>query len=175
MLVYVTSDDNTDAYTRKLEDVCFPDERVAIGSKFFDCIKVTTGNAMQDRLLAKHGKKSPRILVMTRDYEVLDVLEGKKLSSGKLVKAMSKCVGKEYKGSFDSMVSKYAKLLNELDRLEGVKALLADKKNRAGDSASKLKKIEREYKKYEADVKKWEAAEKKLLTFKIKEIKKPKV
>ena len=175
MLIYITSDDNTGAYTRKLEDVCFPDERVAIGSKFFKCIKITTGNALQDRLLAKHGKSSPRLLLVTRDYKVLKVLEGKKISSGKLVKAMSNLARKEYKNSFDSMVSGYAKLLNELDRLEGEKALLADKVKRAEGNKAKLAKIARSRTKYEKNVKKWEASEKKLLTFKLTEAKKPKV
>jgi hypothetical protein len=175
MLIYVTSDDNTDAYSRKLEDICFPDERVAIGSKFFKCIKITTGNALQDRLLVKHGKSSPRLLLVTRDYKVLSVLEGKKISSGKLVKAMSHLVRKEYKNSFDSMVSGYAKLLNQLDRLEGEKALLADKTKRAEGSKAKLAKIARSTKDYEKDVKKWEASEKKLLAFKLNVVKKPKV
>jgi hypothetical protein len=175
MLIYITSDDNTGAYTRKLEDVCFPDERVAIGSKFFKCIKITTGNALQDRLLTKHGKSSPRLLLVTRDYKVLSVLEGKKISSGKLVKAMSNLARKEYKTSFDSMVSGYAKLLNELDRLEGEKALLADKVKRADGNKAKLAKIARSQTKYEKNVKKWEASEKKLLTFKLTAAKKPKV
>ncbi|MHC4938937.1 MAG: hypothetical protein ACYTHK_08215 [Planctomycetota bacterium] len=175
MLVYVMSDDNTDTYTRKLEDVCFADERVGIGSKFFDCIKITSGDAMQDRILAKHGKSAPRLLLVTRNYEVKDVLEKKKLSSGKIVRGMSKVVKSEYKTSFDKMVSSYAKLLNELDRLEGKKGQLADKRKRAGDNASKLKKVEREQAEYEKDMEKWRQAEAKLLGFKLKEIKKPKV
>ena len=174
MMVYVMADDNTDSNTRKLEDICFADERVGIGSKFFQCIKITNGNALQDRILSENGKDSPRIVLMTRDYDVLEVLEGKKISSGRLVKAMSKCVRKEYKDSFDSMVSKYAKLLNELDRLEGVKSLLADKRNRAGNNEAKLKKIEREQKEFEADMEKWKKAEEKLLAFKIKKLKAPK-
>ena len=175
MLIYVTSDDNTDSYTRKLEDVCFPDERVAIGSKFFKCIKITTGNALQDRLITKHGKSTPRLLLVTRDYKVLSVLEGRKISSGKLVKAMSGLVRKEYKNSFDSMVSGYGKLLNELDRLEGEKALLADKVKRAEGNKAKLAKIARARTKYEKSVTKWEASEKKLLAFKLTAVKKPKV
>lgn len=175
MLVYVTSDDNTDPYTRKLEDVCFPDERIGIGSRFFKCIKITAGDALQDRVLAKHGKGSPRILILSRDYKVMGVLEGKKISSGRLVKAMSHVVRKEYKNSFDQMVSGYGKLLNELDRLEGEKALLADKVKRAGESKAKLSKIAREKVKFEKSVAKWEAAEKKLLAFKLSPNKKTKV
>jgi len=174
MLVYVMSDDATDSNTRKLEDVCFVDERVAIGSKFFDCIKITAGDAMQDRLLSKNGDSAPRLLLVTRDYEVEDVLESRELSSGKVVRAMSSTVRADYANSFDSMVSNYAKLLNELDRLDGKRALIADKKKRAGDSKSKLKKVEREEAKLEKEMENWKKKEEKLLAFKLKDAEKPK-
>jgi hypothetical protein len=171
MLVYVTSDDNTDTYSRKLEDVCFADERVGIGSKFFDCIKVTTGDAMQDRLLSAHGKSSPRLLFVTRDYKVTKVLEKRNLSSGKLVRAMAALARKQYKTSFDSLISKYAKLLNNLDRLEGKKGQLADSMKRAAGNKSKLKKIARAQVKYEKDMENWRKAEAKLLGFRLKKLK----
>ncbi|MHC4952639.1 MAG: hypothetical protein ACYTGZ_02020 [Planctomycetota bacterium] len=175
MLVYITSDDATNALTRKLEDVSFADERVGIGSKFFKCIKVTAGNAMQDRLLTNHGKSTPRIVLIKRDYTVTSVLERKNLGSGKLVKAMAKLARAEYKNSFDSMVSSYAKLLNELDRLEGKKAQIADNERRLREkpNKSKAKKIEREKAKFEKSMDKWKKAEEKLLTFKSKPLKKP--
>lgn len=174
MLVYVMSDDNTDSTTRKLEDVCFADERVSIGSKFFDCIKVTAGDAMQDRLLAANGDSTPRLVVLTRDYDVQDVLEKRELSSGKLVRALSSAVRKDYANSFDSMVRDYGKLLNELDRLDGKRALIADKKERAGDNKSKLKKVEREAAKLEKEMDAWKKKEEKLLAFKLKDAEKPK-
>ena len=174
MLVYVMSDDNTDSNTRKLEDICFADERVAIGSKFFDCIKITAGDALQDRLLAAHGDSTPRLLLITRDYDVEEVLEKKELSSGRVVRAMSGTVRKDYSDSFDSMVSNYGKLLNELDRLDGKRALIADKKQRAGDNKSKLKKVEREEAKLQKEMESWKQKEEKLLAFKLKDAEKPK-
>jgi len=174
MLVYVVSDDNTDATTRKLEDVCFADERIAIGSKFFDCVKVTAGNAMQDRLLAANGDSTPRLVLISRDYDVQEVMEERELSSGKIVRAMSKTVRADYKTSFDGLVSKYAKLLNELDRLDGQRALIADKIERAGDDKSKLKKAERDKEKYEQEMEDWKKKEEKLLAFQLKDPVKPK-
>jgi len=174
MLVYVMSDDNTDSNTRKLEDICFADERVAIGSKFFDCIKITAGDALQDRLLSANGDSTPRLLLITRDYDVEEVLEKKELSSGRVVRAMSGAVRKDYSDSFDSMVSNYQKLLNELDRLDGKRALIADKKQRAGDNKSKLKKVEREEAKLQKEMESWKQKEEKLLAFKLKDVEKPK-
>jgi len=174
MLVYVTSDDNTDSTTRKLEDVCFADERISIGAKFFDCIKVTAGNALQDRLLKENGDETPRILLVSRDYEVQDVLEPNSLSSGKIVRAMSRAVRTDYKDSFDRLVSKYAKLLNELDRLDDKRVLIQNKIERAEGDEYKLKKIERDQKEHEKEMAKWKEKEEKLLAFRLREPAKPK-
>ena len=174
MLVYVTSDDATNSISRKLEDVGFADERVAIGSKFFKCVKISAGNALQDRLIKANGKATPRLLFVKRDYTVMATLERKNLSGGKIVKAMAKLARSEYKNSFDSMVSSYAKLLNELDRLEGKKAQIADNERRVREkpNKSKAKKIEREKVKYDKAVAEWKAKEEKLLAFKPKALKK---
>ena len=174
MLVYVTSDDATNSISRKLEDVGFADERVAIGSKFFKCVKISAGNALQDRLIKVNGKSTPRLLFVKRDYSVMATLERKNLSGGKIVKAMAKLARSEYKNSFDSMVSSYSKLLNELDRLEGKKAQIADNERRLREkpNKSKAKKIEREKVKYEKAVDAWKKKEGKLLAFKSKPMKK---
>ena len=174
MLVYITNDDATDTLTRKLEDIGFADERVGIGSKFFRCIKVTAGNAMQDRLLKEHGKKTPRLLFIKRDYTVVSTLESKKLKPGNIVKSMARLAKSEYKDSFGTMVSKYAKLLNELDRLEGVKAQLADKARKLQEkpNASKEKKLAREKAEYDKSMTEWKKSEQALLSFKPKAIKK---
>lgn len=169
LLVYVTSDDNTDSTSRKLEDVCFADERIAIGSKLFTCVKITAGNAAQDRLLSANGEETPRLVLISRDYEVQDVLESRKLSSGKIVRAMSKAARADYKTSFDSLVSSYQKLLNELDRLDGKRTLIADKIERAGDSKAKLKKAEREKEQFEKEMEEWKQKEQKLLDFKLRD------
>ena len=175
MLVYVTSDDATDTLTRKLEDVGFADERVGIGSKFFHCIKVTNGNALQDRLLKDHGKTTPRLLFVKRDYTVIATLEKKKLKAGTIVKSMAKLAKSEYKDSFSSMVSKYGKLLNELDRLEGVRGQISEmeRKLKEKPSASKEKKLEKEKAEYDKSMDTWKKKEEKLLAFKAKPIKKP--
>jgi hypothetical protein len=165
MMIYITSDDPTDSITRKLEDVVFANEAVGIGSKFFDTIKVSPGNADQDRLLSENGRHTPRLVFVTREFKVTGTLQKKQLSAGKLLKAMKSLARKEYKNNFERMVRDYTKLLNELDRLEGRKAKLSDDRARlqAKPSASKAKKLARTEKEYEADVKTWEDKERKLL------------
>lgn len=175
MLIYITNDDATDSTTRKLEDVAFADERIGIGSKFFQCVKVTNGNALQDRLLKETGEATPRLLFVTREYKVLATLDGRKLKPGTIVKTMAKLARAEYKDNFSSMVSKYAKLLNELDRLDGVRTQNeeAAKKLQEKPNASKQKKLDKDIADYNKSMEDWKKAEEKLLAFKAKPLKKP--
>lgn len=170
MMVYVMSDDPTDSDTRKLDSVAFAKEQVGVGSKFFNCIKMTTGDAAQDRIIKEAGKKIPRIVFLNRDYSVANVLEGNELSGGGLVRAMQMVVRKEYVNNFDSMVRDYISLLNDLDRLESKKAQIEDQKRRVADKPNKSreKKIERDEAEYKADMEAFEAKEKKILELKVK-------
>jgi len=171
MLIYITADDTTNVMTRKLEDISLKDERVGIGAKFFKCIKITEGNAAQDRLLKEHGKSVPRVIFMKRNYEVIGVAEKKKLSASKLNKLMAKLAKAEYKSGFSSMVSKYAKLLNELDRLDDVRARLAADSKRYNENprkyATKLKKLAKEKAAFDKQMEAWKASEAKLLELKL--------
>ena len=175
MLIWVQDDDPTNKLTRKLESVVFPGERVSVGTKFFKCIKISAGDALQDRILKEHGRSTPRLLLMDREYKVKKVLQGKGISGGKLLKAMKLVVRGEYKTSFDKMVRGYIKLLNDLDRFDSKRSLLADKRARlsAKPSKSKAKKIARDEAKLQKDMEAWEKAEAKLLELRKKGEKKP--
>jgi hypothetical protein len=170
MLVYVTSDDPTDSDTRKLEEVAFKREQVGVGAKFFDTVKMTAGDAAQDRVIKEAGRHVPRLVLLKRDYTVANVLEGNELSGGGIIKAMQAVVRAEYVNNFDNMVRDYISLLNELDRLESKKAALEDQKARLADkpNKSKEKKIARDEAEYRAEVEGWEQKEKKILELKIK-------
>ena len=170
MLVYVTSDDPTDKTTRKLEAIVFANEKVGLGAKFFDTIKVTHGDALQDRLLKEHGRFAPRLVFLTRDYAVTDVMQKKQLTAGKILKSMQKLARKEYATKFETMVRDYTKLLNELDRLESKKAALADQRRRLQEKPNKSrdKKVAREEIKHEAEMNVWKQKEDAILKFKVK-------
>jgi len=170
MLVYVTSDDPTDKETRKLEAIVFANEKVGLGAKFFDTIKITQGDALQDRLLKENGRYAPRLVFLTRDYAVSDTLQKKQLTAGKLLKAMKKLAKLEYSTNFEAMVRDYTKLLNELDRLESKKAALADQRRRLQEKPNKSreKKIAREEADYEAEMDAWKKKEEAILKFRTK-------
>jgi hypothetical protein len=143
---------------------------VGVGSKFFECIKMTSGDAAQDRITKDSGKQVPRIIFLKRDYTVVSVLEGNELSGGGIVKAMQQVVRAEYTNNFDTMVRDYISLLNDLDRLESKKAAIEDQKRRVAEKAnkSKEKKIARDEEEYKAEMEAFEAKEKKILEFKFK-------
>jgi len=172
MVVYVTTDDASNNDVRKLEDVCFTDERVAIGAKFFRCVKISAADAAQDRLLKEHGDEAPRLLFVKRDYEVVRVLEDRRLSASKINKAMEKLCRAEYRNRYGSMQSKYAKLLNELDRLDDVRAKLAADAERYNSDPkryrSKLKRLAKDQEEHKEEMDAWKKAESELLEFKLK-------
>lgn len=170
MMVYVPSDDPTDKTTNKLEQVVFKNEKLGVGAKFFDTIKVSAGDALQDRIL-KTKTRVPRMVFLRRDYSVHAVLQQRQLTAGKIIRVMKSLVRKEYVNSFDRMVKDYIKLLNELDRLEGRKTQLADTRARlAGKpNRSKAKKLARQEAEYKAERDAWIEKEKKVLELKIKD------
>ncbi len=170
MMVYVMSDDPTDGDTRKLDSVAFAKEQVGVGSKFFNAIKMTTGDAAQDRIIKEAGRAVPRIVFLKRDYTVATVLQGNELSGGGIVKAMQQVVAKEYVSNFDAMVKSYISLLNDLDRLESKKAAIEDQKRRVAEKGNKSKevKIARDEAEYKAEMEAFEAKEQKILERKVK-------
>jgi len=170
MLVYVTSDDPTDKDTRKLEAIVFANEKVGLGAKFFDTVKITHGDSLQDRILKENGRYAPRLVFVTRDYAVSDVLQKKQLTAGKLLKAMKKLAKTEYATNFEAMVRDYTKLLNELDRLESKRAALADQRRRLQEKPNKSrdKKVAREEADLEVEMDAWKKKEEAILKFRVK-------
>jgi hypothetical protein len=170
MMVFIMADDPTEKTMRKLEDVVFKDERVCIGAKFFKCVKITEGDALQDRILRETGKHAPRVVMVNCDYSVCTKLEGRSISASRLGKAMKKTVKKDYTNNYDKLLKAYAKLLNEFDRLEATRTKIADTEKRLRDkpSASKAKKLERTRKEYEKDHADWKEREAKLLALELR-------
>jgi len=171
MMVFVTSDDPTAKEMRKLEDVVFANEQVGLGSKFFDCVKMSAGDALQDRIIAEAGKFTPRLVFIQRDYTVASVLQRTGISGGKVLKAMKLTARAEYKTNFDSMVKTYRKMLDELDRFDSKRAYIADQKKRlaAKPNASKAKKLEREERELEEGMAEWKKREDALKELKTKD------
>lgn len=164
-MVFVGAEDDTNSELRELEDVVFADERVQLGAKFFDCVKMTPGDCEQDRLLKEEGRRYPRLVFVSRDYKVVDVMEGHKISGGKVIRAMQTVVRGEYETNFDRMVKEYRKLLDELDRLDSKRAYLADQKARLAEKPDprRERKIQRDEEELEAEMAEWNKKEQEVL------------
>ncbi len=171
MLVFVTSDDPTAKEMRKLEDVVFVNEQVGLGSKFFDCVKMSAGDALQDRIISEAGKHTPRLVFVRRDYTVGPVLQRTGISGGKVLKAMKATAKTAYKTNFDKMVKTYRKMLDELDRFDSKRAYIADQKKRLANkpNPSKAKKLAREERELQEGMEDWKKREAALLELKKKD------
>jgi hypothetical protein len=160
---------------RKLEDVVFKNEKIGIGAKFFRCVKVDEIDAAADRILKAAGRGTPRMVFLRRDYTVHSVLGADKLSAGNLLKTMKSIVGETYNENLDDVLKEYAKLLNELDRLDSVRKNLETAKARLQGKSdpARAKKYEKDQKEYDDAVNAWNENEKKLLAFTFKGAKSP--
>jgi hypothetical protein len=169
MLVYVVNPDPTEKKVRKLEDVVFKNETLALGSRFFRCMKVSEADAAQDRILSEAGRGSPRLVFIARDYKVDSVVSSPR-SASKIVRSMKGLANKTYVNKFDKMVKGYIKLLTKMDGLESVRLRIDDRRKRLAGSSnpSAAKKLKRDEKAYQEDLAKWRADEKKLLEFELK-------
>ncbi|MEE8104150.1 MAG: hypothetical protein V3T86_01295 [Planctomycetota bacterium] len=169
-MIYIPSDDPKDAITAKLEKAVFVDEKVAIGAKFFDTIKIAARHALEDRILIDYAGDTPHIIFLKRDYTVHATLQGRQISASKLIKAMRALAAVEYVSDFDKMVREYAKLLIELDKLEDERAVIAKLRKRFEDdpSAARRKKLEQREEALDAAMEAWEEREEELLEFRLK-------
>jgi len=170
MMVYIPSDDPADSITRKLNSVVFANEKVAIGAKFFETLKISRRHALDDRLLASHADPTPQIVFLKRDFTEHAALSKKQISASKLLKTMRSLVREEYVNDFDTMVRAYGKLLDELDRLEGKKEVLVKQRQRLEDqpNPARERKLAREEQAHEAAMDAWLEKEEKLLELRVK-------
>ena len=154
---------------RLVETTVLRDERIALATKFFTCIKVNGDNPPTKGPLAGllTGKKLPRFVVISRDKSVIKKVEGR-VKASTLFSAMKKVARVDYKTSLSSYVTKMRKLLNALDKLDQKEKAYKIALEKGKARASEKKKIERMRKKLKA-------LEEKLNQIEMKDIKDKKV
>ncbi len=165
MWVYVVADGDADAMA-KIDKIALDPDKVRIGSKFFRCVKVSPELAAKDKLLADTGDDAPRMVFIDVDYDVVEVIDGKKVSGSKIWSAMQKCAKKSYKGNLDRNVGALRKVLNEFDKIAKERQILSDKEQR-GVNDSEAKKIAKEKEDLDARQKKAEGEQKDLFQMEV--------
>lgn len=136
IMVYISDPNATEGFN-KVEQVVLTDDKVAVGTRAFTCIKMSPEQAGEDRLLAKAGKDLPRIVFVSSDYAKVEVVEGGKLSVGGLWSEMQSQYRKHYKGDLEKNVKTLIKVLGEFDKIANERKLIEAEKARADKPTDK--------------------------------------
>ena len=167
--IYVTDGSESKEFD-KVDKVILDNNEVLVGMWAFKCVKMTPEAVDNDPLLSGEGKKVPRFLFVTPDYEKVTVVEGAKMSSSNVITAMAKVAKKAYKIDLKKQIKGTMKLLNEFNKINNAKKTLIATRDRLGADIpkAKAKKIKSELAELEEDQKKADEKKAELLTFKLK-------
>ena len=119
LFVLVSDDLVADEVLDTLELETFGEEKVALASRAFRCVRMTPEDAAREPLLADTGEAFPRLVVLDparNDVKVLD--KERDLGPRPVYAAMRKIADRFYEGArVDKLVKQNQKLLAALDKL----------------------------------------------------------
>ncbi len=155
VLVYASASE-----LKVLDGACGTDERVAIGAKAFQLVKVDAAKLPEGGELASSlgGRATPRYVFFDADGKKVATVDDK-VSPSKVFEAMKRTAG----SSLDGFVKDYQKFLTALDKLESDKSTLKIKLERLGSRADKDSSVASKQKEIDATSEKLLGTEKKLL------------
>lgn len=120
----------------KIESVVLKDERVALGSRAFTCVRMSPDDAAEDPIVSKTGKEIPRFVLVSPDYKAATALEKNKLSGGALWDGMKGTADKHYAKPLEGAVRDMRDVLIEIDKLYGERKTLSEKLERLQEKGS---------------------------------------
>jgi hypothetical protein len=129
---------DADATTGSEDDSAFQDERVAVGARFFDCVRISRADAKEDRLLAPHAGKAPALLLVRPSYEVVSV-QPARFNANKVFEAMCATMKKDYKNCAQTVLKKQREIEKERAALAREKEKLAKLEEEATASGARAK------------------------------------
>ena len=146
MLVYVYNDEkDEDARFAIEESNAFANDKVAVGARFFDCVRIDLETAKKDRALKGHLGTENSLIFVRPDYKVATAVNFKstKLKAAKIFSGMCKTMQMDYSNCVKTAYTKMQKLQKsrvKLDR-ELLKVTQIDDKIVAEKSAKKREKL----------------------------------
>jgi hypothetical protein len=156
----------------QVEKVILDDDRVRLGTRAFETIKMTPDDVKADPLLGeKSGKEVPRFIFVTADMKTTKVLEGGQLKLGETWATMKATANKHYKQDLDAVVKDMKSVLVEFDKIAKERSVLEEKEKRAGDkglTAADKKDIEAKRAELDARQKKADELKSKIAELKVK-------
>jgi hypothetical protein len=131
---------DADATTGTEDDKAFQDERVSVGARFFDCVRISKGDAAEDRLLKPYVAKAPVLLFLRPNYEVA-ASHPARFNASKIFDAMCATMKKDYKNSVDAVLKAQRDIEKDRAALERDKEKLTKLEEESKDSpkAEKLR------------------------------------
>jgi len=111
-----------------VENSVLLDERVATAAKLFDCFQIDGDSLAKDDPLYEslRGRELPRFVAMRSDGKVAGRVEGS-VSPSRVYSLLRGVAEREYVTRLDDLVNRHRKLLDELDKLNTKKQVLASK------------------------------------------------
>lgn len=134
------------------QDEAFRADKVAVGARFFDCLRISATDAAKDRVLKEAAEDAPCVVFVRPNYEVAKVV--KKTSERSLFRAMCKTMKLDYETCVATAYKKQERLLKEereLDK-ERVELIEIEQDLSETESKGKIKRLERKRDKLEAKI-----------------------
>jgi cell shape-determining protein MreC len=123
--------------------------------KRFVCLKANTESLADSRMARDLNKRAPIFYLYDPAAKLFTTLEGKKASSrSRFYGAVEKLWKASFVMKLKDFTKKMSKVLDEIDKIEKKKELLAAKKARAAGNASKLGVLNRQERKLKEEEKK---------------------
>jgi hypothetical protein len=115
---------DADATTGTEDDKAFQDERVAVGARFFDCVRISRADAAEDRLLKPYAAKAPILLLVRPSYEVA-ASHPARFNASKIFDAMCLTMKKDYTNCVQTVLKEQREIEKDRAAVERDKEKLA--------------------------------------------------
>jgi hypothetical protein len=112
MMVYVYDVNDEEAMTAMEEDRVFRDERVAVGARFFDCLRINSEAAEEDRLLAPKARRLPALIFVRPNFEIASSMN-RRFSASRVFKAMCTTMRKDYANCVQTVLKKQKEIMKD--------------------------------------------------------------
>ena len=131
---------DADATTGTEDDKAFQDERVAVGARFFDCVRVSKADAAEDRILKEYAPKAPILVFVRPSYEVAGTHQAR-FNASKVFDGMCATMKKDYKNCVQTVLKQQREIEKERAALEREKEKLAklEEESKASAKTEKMR------------------------------------
>jgi len=140
MLVYIYDGEAEEDLRFEIESSkAFLDDKVAIGARFFDCIRIDAESAREDRAIAKSFRSLPALVFLRPNFEVAAKLSGK-FSAAKVFSSMCAAMKKDYANCVSTVVKAQQKVMKERVALQREWSKVDELDERIADEGSQSRR-----------------------------------